>query len=175
MVELLPRVPVAEMQPKKIPFMVEVEVHPEGQPFLVSGTKTLLWVGSSKTGVLRAAVRSDEQPDPLTIISEVAHRGAEDQWENSFPYTAVGVGKAISYVRSYGISELDLLVPSDYAFPPPKKKSVNLVPTSWMPSGRVVVVPSDRSYLGTIRTLGEKHWILLVHNPSRGMAVSGSW
>ena len=45
-------------------------------------------------------------------------------------------------------------------------------PCSWLPPGRIVVVPKDRTYLGVVGRVTVKSYSGLVHNASRGIAIA---
>lgn len=166
---------MSALTPKKTPLLVEVPVHGAAAPFLVSGTRGWVWVEGARTGTLRAAVRVGEVPSEIfvQVISEVAHRGVERAWSNGFEFTQEGLFQAVAYVRSYGIEEVEILVPVDSTLTAPKGVTLSLA--TWIPQNRAVVVPLDRSYLGMVGSIGESHWTAVVHNPSRGMAVLGDW
>ena len=173
--DLLQRVPMASLTTKKTPLLVEVPVHGAAAPFLVSGTLGWAWVEGARTGVLRAAVRTGEIPPGIfpQIVSEVARRGVVRKWMNGFPFAPGGLLQAVAYVRSYGIEEVEALVPIDSTFTAPKGVTLSLA--AWVPSNQAVIVPLDRTYLGMLGTIGDSHWMAVVHNPSRGMAVLGDW
>lgn len=170
--------------------MVEIPVSTDAGPYLVSGTKTLLWIesvrtgsqplramvaGEARSGALRAAVRLGRPSSSLfmEIVSEVASAGRKRKWGNNFPATSDGIKKAVIYVRSYGVPEIELLISEKGSLSIPKGVKTRKV--SWIPEGRAVVVSEDRAYLGLLGTMGESHWTVAVHNPSRGMAVLGRW
>lgn len=160
---------------KKTPLLVEVRVHGAGAPFLVSGTREWVWVDGARTDTLRAAVRKGKLPKKVfsEIVSAIALRGSAQKWANGFPFSESGLVEASAYVRSYGIEEVEILVPKGCVFTAPK--GVTLSPVAWVSPNRAVAVPSDRTYLGMIGTIGNSHWTAVVHNPSRGMAVLGVW
>jgi len=188
--ELLQPVPMAALTNKRAPFMVEIPVSMEAGPYLVSGTKTLLWIesvragsqplrarvsGEARSGALRAAVRLGKPSVSFfeEVVSEVASEGRKRKWGNGFLATRTGIKKAVVYVRSYGIPDVEVLLSEKGSLDVPE--GVTTTKVSWIPEGRAVVVPKDRSYLGLIGSMGESHWTAAVHNPSRGMAVLGRW
>jgi hypothetical protein len=177
MVDLFEPVSMKHLTAKQVPLFVEIPVNKSSAPFLVSGTKTWVWVERSANSIVRAAVRSEKTPKGLStsIVAEVARVGRERKWESNFPYSKEGLKGALDYIQYYGIVDVDVLVSKkDEAFPD-KGVTVHYVPSAWVPKGKAVVVPSDRSFLGVVGTIGETHWTAVIHNPSRGMAVLGDW
>ena len=176
MADLLQKMPMATISNKKVPFMIEIPVSAESAPFLVTGTKKLLWIEATRTGTIRSAVRTGVFKEDLfeDVVKEVAKLGVTRKWANGFPFTARGLKQAIAYVTLYGIEKVEILsreTMGELEVP----KGVTVIPAPWMPLGRAVVVPEDRAYLGLVGVLGESHWTAVVHNPSRGMAVLGAW
>lgn len=158
----------------RAPFLMEIPVSPESAPYLVTGTRSLLWIEAPRNGVIRSGIRSGS-PDPAfyrALVGEISSQGGKRGWGNSFPSTTAGMGKAVEYLRGYGFEESVLLVSPGSKIKPPS--GVEKVPVSWISSGSVLV-PKDRSYLGVLGFLGDKNWTAVVHNPSRGMAVLGRW
>jgi hypothetical protein len=156
--------------------MIEVPVNGGGGPFLVSGIRQeWVWISNAKTGILRAAVRPGPVPDDIfvRIVTEIAARGTKNLWENCYPYTDVGLSGAVEYVTSFGIKQVEALVPKDSTLSVPG--GVTLSESEWIPQGRAVVIPLDRTYLGMIGVLGAEYHMVVIHNPSRGMAVLGIW
>lgn len=182
--DLLQRVAMGNLSAKRVPFMIEIPVDPESAPFLVTGTKKFLWieaVGRSHSplakmrGKVRSAIREGafEEGVFVDILQEVARTGAERRWGNGFPFTTLGLNQAVAYVTLYGMEKLEVLCGSSLKgiqIP----KGVTVTSVKWMPRGKAVVVPEDRSYLGLVGIL-DQSWTALVHNPSRGMAVLGDW
>lgn len=175
MADLLPRVPLGELPAKKAPLMIEIPVN-SGGPYLVSGVRQdWTWLSDSKTGTIRSAVRTGPLPEDLfaSAVREVMRRGDEYEWENCYPYTETGLCGALEYVTSYGIEPAEVLVPIGNTLQAPQ--GVTLTESSWIPLNSAVVVPMDRSYLGMVANFGTQFHTVVLHNPSRGMAVLGDW
>lgn len=175
MSDLLQMVLMAPPGAKKTPLLVEIPVHPESAPFLVSGTKGWVWVYGAKGGVLRAATckGSPTSETWVQVVTEVASHGQEAHWGNVFPCSESGIADAVMYLRSYGFDSVDVIVSPGWS--PALPNGVKLSESSWMPSGKAVAVPSDRTYLGMLGMFGSGSYMVVVHNPSRGMAVMGDW
>ena len=54
----------------------------------------------------------------------------------------------------------------------PKTVGLPLCPTSWLPEDCAVVVPAERAYVGELTHINTKYLAVIVHNPSRGMAIA---
>lgn len=173
--DLLQQVPLAPASSKRAPLLIEVPVHGDGAPFLISGTKGWVWVEGSRTGILRSAVRPGPIPEDIfvQVVREVARRGVVSHWGNARAFSEVGLKEAVAYIASYGIEEVEALVPVGSVFHAPK--GVKLSESAWVPQDKAVVVPTDRTYLGMVGTFGTDFYTVVLHNPSRGMAVLGDW
>lgn len=151
--------------PTGVPLFVEVPVHPDTAPYLVTSNKGMLWIDGSFNGVVRSAVIRSPWGTALRatcvgIVWSILRRGVDLSWGNAFPFTDAGVADAREYLKFYGLEECDLLQQPS---------------APWVPEGCAVLVPKDRSYLGIVGELGEGAHTVVVHNPSRGMAVLGAW
>ena len=163
-----------------VPLAMEFPVDPMGTPYLVSSTTSLLWVGEPiRDNFVRAAIRRDIKKDTsffVEVLEEVANTGIEANWGNVHPLTEEGVSAAIDHVRSYGISELELLSPPadlDNLFPSKKEAfGVPIRRAAWLPEGYRVVVPVDRDFVGFIGRIGSSSIVSVVHNPSRGIGIA---
>lgn len=161
------------------PLAAEMPVDPQTAPYLVTTTKSLMWHPQDHNGKVRAAMRTE----PLSalyreIIAEVCTTSVEANWGSVFPYDLHGLDQAIAYVESYGLGTVEVLAPdtaidgllggmTTYA-------GKNIVRVDYLPARTVIVVPKDRDYLGIVMQPGDfDRRLLLVHNPSRGMAVAG--
>ena len=151
---------------KGTPLFVEIPVHEDSAPYLVTSNKGPLWIEESLKGVVRSALI---KVDPMgvnnhfrQVVQYVLARGVADHWGNDFPNTPQGRAGAEAYLRSYGLEPTELIAHDEGT-------------NSWVPEGCAVLVPKDRSYLGIVGELGEGAHTVVVHNPSRGMAVLGAW
>lgn len=163
------------------PLMMEFQVEADAAPFLVSSTDSLVWVPkASKGSAVRAAVRrgvAHQGAFFMEVVDEVARQGIESDWGNVRPLTPEGVQEAIEHLRFYGLDELDALVPAESraALVIMKQvQGVHVVPCPWLVGDQVVLVPSDRSFVGFVGYLDHKTVVSVVHNPSRGIAIARS-
>lgn len=150
---------------KGTPLFVEVPVHRETAPYIVTSNKGLLWIDGSFNGVVRSAVlrsswSSVAGSTSAAVVRSILQRGNDLSWGNSFPFADAGVQAARDYLKTYDLTECDLLESGT---------------APWVPEGCAVLVPKDRSYLGIVGELGEGAHTVVIHNPSRGMAVLGAW
>ena len=157
----------ADFGSRKPGLLIEVPVSSEAGPYLVSGTKQWVWIDSARGGFVRAALRDGDESDlEAGLVREVFRSGQERRWGNGFPSTEAGLKSAKEYLAYYGIAEVELL----------RGEGVTLQGElrAWIPTGCAVLVAKDRAYLGMRGKFGSR-WSVVMHNPSRGMAVLGGW
>lgn len=160
-------------QAKIPPRIMEVPVDPKSAPFLVSAREgapfPLVWVHKANN---REKIRACPRKD-LTlrakIIEEVVRAGEEKEVGNVHPLTAEGVQAAMAYLKSYSFDDVEALVASDVK--ETYLEGVNTYVKEWVPSGHLVLVPADRSYVGDMGQMSTGHVVVVVHNPLRGIAV----
>jgi len=152
---------------------MEFPVNPESAPFLISSTRSVLWIERAHDGRVRVAARKVEGNSlMLEIVRAVQKRGAEEAWGNSFPLTMEGFTQAKDYLSYFGIPEVEVLLNAENDLWEAQQGPVRtLIP--WLPAGLGVVVPLDRAYLGFQSRTPANRLLALVHNPSRGMAILG--
>lgn len=108
-----------EAKQKSIPLELHGAVPKGLGPYLVTKSKGgVTWVDEAPTDAsapdapIRAGVC---QAAPSTvffdIVQAVADRGIEDDWGNVHPYSLDGVLAAADYVRSFDLTDIELLVP----------------------------------------------------------------
>jgi hypothetical protein len=156
---------------KVAPQLMEFQVNPELAPFLVSSTRSVVWVEhTSKSETVRAAVRKI-QGIQVDIVAAVAEAGRDLAWGNVQDLTTEGVLACVEHLNYFGLDELEILVAPDtdtagVEFP--------VTPTiaSWLPLDTVVVLPIDRGFVGSLGTIGQHKAVAVVHNASRGMAIA---
>lgn len=152
---------------RKPGLMIEVPVSSESSPYLVLGMKKWIWIDSARGGFIRAAIRDGEVPPiNLDIVREVAREGDLRKWGNGFPCTPEGVEKAREYLAYFDVKDAELLVGESSTVPGEVR--------DWIPEGCAVLIPKDKAYLGVLAKLGSK-WSVVLHNPSRTVAVLGPW
>jgi hypothetical protein len=174
-------------QKNVVPLIMEFQINPECAPFLVSSTKSLVWVSKFRNDVVRAAVRrgvGDLGHYFMEVVLSVSIMGDEAKWGNVHPLSRKGIEASIEHLRYFGIENVELLISED-GFDKDIAKSwrgtsedgdpticdVSYSTSPWLEPGYVVAVPADRDFLGFIGW-GEERMISLVHNAARGMAVA---
>lgn len=157
----------------RVPLLMEFSVRAELAPFLVSSTTSVQWVTHvSESGHVRAAVRK-RQGLEAEIVTAILHMGQEAQWGNVHPLSTEGVRACVEHLSYYGLAQVQALVASDTDLTDLElPQGLERVEAGWMPQGALAVVPADRSFLGTLGTLGNHKAVAVVHNPSRGAAVA---
>lgn len=172
MTDLLKKLPMKVKG--KNPLMMEFPVNPETSPFLVSaaGKSQLLWIPQSKGSTIRAGVRygGDHSTINSSITREIALVGHQNDWGNVHPFSSKGFEEAVAYLNYYGFDELEVLSGSPTL---PFSDDISVTRCDWLKVGCAVVVPKDRAFVGVITPVG-KGYAVLVHNPSRGVAILGS-
>lgn len=169
--------PDASFRKTATPLAAELPVDPALAPYLATTTKSLLWHPKDFGGAVRSALRTTPLRDLYTeVINEICATSVQAEWGSVQPYTLNGLCRAIEYLQSYGIQDVEILAPDAaldgligniLTF-----QGVTVVRVSYLPARTVAVVPKDRANLGVALEIGARR-MLLVHNPSRGLAVAG--
>lgn len=166
-------------------------------PYLVLGTRSLLWVektrpGAGQTGVLRSGIRPSAGVDfdvlYSDIVAMVANRGLHQKYGQVHEDTVEGVQEAVKYLLYYlrGPSEypsnpahllLEVLTsesdsPLEGSTLEVDGKSYPVIIAPWLPPRVSLAVPKDRGFLGDLHLLGPNYYTAVVHNPARGIAIS---
>ena len=131
------------------PLLLEVPVPPElDGPFLVTSARGMLWISDKfPSGVIRAAVR--ETPleflfrDAVVRVSEMSQANG---WGSYQPHSEDALDQARAYLEGFGFDEVDVL----------HNIENEPSPVPWVPIGWTIVIPKDRSYLGTAFDFGKK-------------------
>jgi hypothetical protein len=150
-----------------IPLMVEFRVNPETGPFLVTSSRSFVWV-SPKAERLRTAVRSC---DPFTagevfgsILHQVADKGVG--WGSVHPMTMDGYHSAKAYLAEYELTDVELVAHPNTELPP----ELDGHRETWVPEGWAVLLPTDREFVGFMVVSGV-HFLVVVHNASRSIGI----
>ena len=159
--------------------LMEFQVNPETAPYLVSSSASVMWLRRAHGGRVRAAVREVSVSEYYReVVTEVYTMGTEAEWGNTAPLTLEGVETCVQHLHSYDLAKVTVLSHEDvpwesWGVPVDEPwNGAEIVLTSWMPPGMVVVVPEDRGFVGTIWKVGTHKILSVIHNASRGMAVA---
>lgn len=154
------------------PQMLEFQVNPELAPFLVSSTRSVLWVEKAGTSEnVRAAVRARRGLE-AELIGAIAEMGTRADWGNIHPLTTMGVKACADHLGFYGLDQLEVLVAPDTNIDDVDFKKLKVIEAKWVPLDAAVVVPVDRGFVGTLGTLGQHKALALIHNASRGVGIA---
>lgn len=158
---------------ERIPLMMEVPVSRDlDGPFLLCSSKSLLWVEKAfPNSMVRTAVRVANRSELFAIaIQWLMQRAADREWGSVQPSTKDGVIAAFSHLADYDLIDTEVvhgdgfdttLIPED----------VSCTQASWMPVGWAAVLPSDRSFLGTLFEYDGDQYGMVIHNAPRGIAI----
>lgn len=155
------------------PFMVEVPVDAEVAPYLVSSTQSFLWVEKAFNNppCVRAAVRPSLIPLYLEIVEAVIKEGRSREWGNVMPFTPAGLLRLVSHLQEYGIQDVEVLVSAEQT-PFSLDEGLAVTRCVWLPSNLALVVPKDRTFLGTAGMFPDGSVAVVVHNAPRGMGIA---
>lgn len=181
--------PQAAQKRGATPLIMEMPVDPGTAPYLVSSSTSLMWIEEPHPGdVVKTAVRNVTSPGNVfrDVLDAVCTRSARDQWGSVYPFSADGVRAAVRYLESYDLEDVEVIVPRirsddnpEGAMQRPKwlvdvLEDMDLNPrtASWVPDDCVIVVPTNREFVGIMGHLDPKRGVVLVHNASRGISVA---
>lgn len=151
--------------------MVEFRVNPETSPFLVSSTKSFVWV-NPRADRIRSAVRLLDEGGLDDVFREMVHviadAGVEGKWGNVHPFTLAGLEAARAHLAYYGLGDTVLVAHpnTDVSI----FESVEVGHAKWVPEGWVIVLSEDREFVGFLVTTNDR-FLAVVHNSSRAVAV----
>lgn len=156
-----------------VPLMVEFRVNPETAPFLVSSTRSFVWV-TPRTDRLRAAIRVVDG-DGIggvfrDIVTRVAEAGADGKWGNVHPFTPEGVSAARAHLTYYDMSDTGIVAHPGTDVSTLGVDDDAVERASWVPDGWAVVLPTDREFVGFL-VVSDDRYLTVVHNSSRAVAV----
>jgi hypothetical protein len=164
---------IVTMDGSRKPLMMEVPVAPElDGPFLVTSTRSLVWIAKAfPNGTLRTAVREIHRGDLFqALVEKIASLSQEREWGSVQTASEEGVRLVIHHLADYDLLDVEVLfgegfdpdlIPEDI----PRQK------VTWLHEGWAIVVPADRSFVGTTFDFGEGSYATLIHNASRGVGV----
>ncbi len=164
-----------QIKTNKTPIMMASPIAPElDGPYLVTSTKDFVWVENKFPGnFIRAATRQGTVKELyLRSVQNIYSKSKELGWGSIKPFTEQGVKESILYLSYFGFAEFDLIVNSESGFVL-KDNPENLFVSweDWVPEDLAIVVPTDKSYLGTLYSFGNGNFSCCIHNPSRGICI----
>ena len=158
----------------RTPLMIELPIHKAlSGPFLVSSSKGFIWIGGRfPNGTVRAAVR--QIPWGFLFrdaVKKVAVMSDEMGWGNFHPPGAEGFRACVEHLEEYDIPEPFEVVYGKGFDPSVIPDEISRKEDIWVPEGWALVLPEDRSFLGTTVDFRDGQRALVLHNPSRGIAI----
>lgn len=165
---------LVEMPTKKIPVMLDripASEDPDAGPFLITSSKSLMWVERAfRGGFLRVAVRTLSAHDLFrSLVEAVVDEGFGRGWGNVSPSSKEGVLSGLAHLSYYGLSDPVILYGSDFDIS--IVSDLPRVPADWLPPTWAVMLPGDRSFVGTAFLFRDGNVGAVVHNASRGIVV----
>ena len=159
----------------KQPLMLQLPVPDDTAPYLVSSSRSFMWIQQTSKAVVRTAVRQSQPGGfgPLwwQVISACHAEGVQRKWGQTARCTLAGVKKVIGFVKEYNPNEpLTLLCSPSVSLKLGKHGTCVVAP--WLPGKTVVVIPTDRLLIGNLLLLGDAHWAMVVHNASRTIGIA---
>jgi len=159
---------------EKAPLVISDIPVPQGTgPYLITTTRKLLWLGdSSKSSTLQVGVRKRLGLEEA-LINSVIEESRKLQWGSIYSLTLDGISKAQSYVTYHTDSPVETICsPATYELKKEAFSKLNIVREEWVPEGSVIVVPEDRSLLGTVWEFTGGLAGAVVHNARRGVGIA---
>ena len=155
----------------RTPLAYEFQVDGSSSPFLITNSKSLLWV-DAPNNTIRAGVRlkCNIKDFFLEVLEEIIAVGLEAEWGNVHSFDEDGITTACDYLKGYEVGAVEVLVN-------PESRNllsglgIKITNTHWLPKNYAVFVPQNRDFLGFIGLVGED-FVSVVHNPSRGLSVA---
>lgn len=177
MAHLLKLVKFDKVKPSIQPLAFEFQASNDATPFLVSTSKSLLWINEAPTNVVRAAVRPKTkiQDFYMEVIREIKEVGDMCSWGNAYSLDKQGILQAVAYVSSYEVGEISCLLNSttkNKIQPLLEGTGISFAICNWLSEDCVLVVPKDRSLLGFIGVVNSG-FVSVIQNPSRCLAIAG--
>lgn len=156
---------------KKTPLAYEFQVDGASAPFLITNSKSLLWV-DAPNNVVRAGVRLNCKVRDffLEVLEEVMAVGKQAEWGNVHSFDDKGISLALSYLQDYDVGSVEVLVNPE-SLSSLGKLGVKVTVANWLPKEYAVFVPENRDFLGFVGCVGED-FVSVVHNPSRGLSIA---
>jgi len=172
----------------KVALMLDFRINPDCAPFLVSSTRSLVWVSKFRNDIVRAAIRRGVPSIGhyfMEVVLSVEKMGGETEWGNVHSLTRKGIQAALDHLKFYEIEDVILLVSTegfdkDIAKAWRKTGTGDEEPTilgcpyalcDWLHPGYVVAIPRNREFIGFLGW-GNGNMVSVVHNASRGIALA---
>lgn len=128
-------------------------------------------------GTVRAGVRPGQDLVSFfrMVLDAVIERGRELEYGNSHPFTVKGMAAAGDYVSSFGLPDVEVLVPPHSGKRYLKRGTVGdypVVAADWLPENTAVALPKKRSFVGMVTLTGETGMFAVIQNAVRGISVA---
>lgn len=158
---------------QKMPLFIEVPIQEDlDGPFLVTSTKAQIWVMNKfPSGVLRSAIlRAPREFLFRSCLEKIWQKALSEGWGSVHPPTSQGVRDAMGHLAYYGLHDVEIFFGEgfDQDLLPEGLPSLEEV---WVPAGWAVVLPRDKTFVGTLFDFGQERNSIVIHNASRGVGL----
>jgi hypothetical protein len=163
---------ISQLYPKT-PFLVEVPIQEDLEgPFLVTSSKSQIWIEDKfPSGIVRSAVvKAPREFLFRACFQRVFEQAQRSSWGSVHPPTPQGIRAALERLAYYGFSEVDIFFGDGFV--------QDLLPENsscfeevWVPAGWAVLLPRDKSFVGTLFDFGQERNSIVIHNASRGISL----
>lgn len=165
--------------PRKDFLALEFPVDPVTAPYLVSSSQGFVWVNHLATRTTVLAARQDIPKGDAyrMIVNLVSVRGEAEEWGNVLPLDGEGLHEALAWLLEQGehtSEELELLVSPDrdrFSLLSTNFPGLDFVEADWLPTDQAVLLPKDRTFVGTLGGCPGGSRVIVVHNPSRSLVI----
>lgn len=157
----------------KTPVFIEVPVQEDLEgPFLVTSSKAQIWVENKfPSGIVRSAIlRVPREFLFRSCLEKICEKSRDLAWGSVQPPTPQGVRDALAHLAYYGLLEVEIYFGEGF--------DQDLLPESlpsfeevWVPTGWAVILPKDKSFVGTLFDFGQERNSIVIHNASRGVGL----
>lgn len=164
---------LVRLEYKKFSLMEETrQAPPENSPYLVSSTKDLVWIDTTRTKArLRSAWRTIEDFDVFyaQVVSKIYEAAKENLWGNINELSEEGLIKSFDYLKSYDFTEFEVYTSTEIPFLKESEK-VKVTKISYLPENFLLITPQDKECTGILMSNLRDQHNLIVHNAARGFA-----
>jgi hypothetical protein len=158
---------------QKTPILLEVPI-PENLegPFLVTSSRSQIWIDEKfPSGFIRAAItKAPKEFLFREAMLSIFKKSRELSWGSVNPATKEGVQDTLAHLAFYGLVDVQVYYGDGF--------DLDLLPEGipsseevWVPARWAVLLPKDKSFVGTLFDFGQDRNALVIHNAPRGVGL----